>query len=126
MSSGNLKTEIPRWWSRRRLQYNRGLLLSIVIAIALYFVLGQQMIEGFEINLHAVLVKLAYGLVFILIANIFYIFAAMIDTRMNWGGIERVSQILWSIVFWFSIAVPFVMPGLILADRYDLYSALGL
>jgi len=98
----------------------------VIISTTLYFVFGRQMTDGFEVNGHAILMRAAYGLVFILIANIFYMFGAMIDTRLNWGGIERVSHILWNIVFWCSFFVPFIMPVLILAERYDLYTPLGL
>ncbi len=124
MNSNNLKIEIPRWWSRRRLLYNKGLFIYLLIALALYFFLGSKMIDGFEVSVHAVLVRLAYGLVYIVLANIFYTIGAMVDTRINWGGIERLSFLIWRIVYWVSALIPFVMPLVIVADKYDLYSPL--
>ncbi len=117
--------ESKQWWAGRRLKYNLGLVVAGWSAFILYAVLGSWLIaphdNEFEITLFTTFFQ-GLGYLFMMgIANLFYGLGNYVDGQFNKTNDERFRQRLFNLGFWFSFALPFSIPLLILVQYFLVY-----
>jgi len=109
--------EIDKWWADRRFNYNKGLVLSGFAAFIVYSLVGSSLIPDFEITLFTIFFQSIGYVIMILIANVFYDLGELIDLNHNENGKKDFRNRSYQIGFWFSCALPFSIPLLLLFSR---------
>ncbi len=108
------KNEIKNWWSKKRFEYNVGLVISGIVAFILYAFLGIILIAPYEIEFEITLFTIVFqglGYLFmILIANLFFSLGYFYDKNYNTENSEKNRERLFSLGFWFSNSIPFLVP----------------
>lgn len=108
------KKEIKNWWSKKRFEYNVGLVISGIVAFILYAFLGIILIAPYEIEFEITLFTIVFqglGYLFmILIANLFFSLGYFYDKNYNTENSEKYRERLFSLGFWFSNSIPFLVP----------------
>ncbi|WP_374949675.1 hypothetical protein [Mucilaginibacter sp.] len=105
------------WWQNRRLKYNKGLVVAGVLAFLAYCIVGEIFIapnEEFEVTLFTIAFQGVGYLLMILIANVFYSLGYIADTWFNPQSAESFRVKLYNIGYWFSFALPFSIPILVI------------
>lgn len=110
-----------RWWESRRLRYNLGLAAAGWIAwglFALEVVLIQPRVGGepFTVTLS---LTLAQGLAFLIImavANVCFLIGPVSETVLRPDDRDAYRRRMFGLGFWFSVALPFVFPALMLVN----------
>jgi lipopolysaccharide export LptBFGC system permease protein LptF len=114
----SFKQTSEQWWEERRLKYNIGLIISGITAFFFYVILGSTLImpydEEFEITLYTIVFQSIGYLLMIFIANIFYKLGHNVDTMYNKDNNEQFRQRLFNLGYWFSFALPFLIPIMII------------
>jgi hypothetical protein len=104
------------WWASKRLHYNKGLVIAGVTAFILYAILGSVLIAPydyeFEISLFTILFQGIGYLFMMLIANLFYNLGYFVDTAFNKNNDNNYRVKLYSLGYWFSFCLPFLIPVL--------------
>ncbi len=122
---------INKWWEKRRGKYNKGLVVSGIIAFIMYAVLGSILIaphvmaggeDDFEITIFTIAFQGIGYLVMIGIANLFYNLGPFVDKCLNKSGSERFRLRLFNLGYWFSCLLPFLVPLLIVVEYFVLYA----
>ena len=116
MSSSNLtKSQIREWWSKRRIKYNYGLIVSGIVSFLLFSMLADLLIpeKYYEVNLFTMFFQGLWHLGFILIANVFYSLGFYIDKSFNKNNRKEFRINLFNIWFGLSVFIPFIIPILI-------------
>ena len=112
------KKEIKNWWSKKRFEYNVGLVISGIVAFILYAFLGIILIAPYEIEFEITLFTIVFqglGYLFmILIANLFFSLGYFYDKNYNTENSEKYRERLFSLGFWFSNSIPFLVPLIII------------
>ena len=108
---------VNTWWARRRLKYNAGLVIAGISAFILYAILGSLLIaphdKDFEITLFTISFQ-GIGYLFMMgVANLFYGLGAYVDRNCNKTNDEQFRRRLFNLGYWFSFALPFLIPLLI-------------
>jgi len=108
---------VNSWWTKRRLKYNAGLVIAGISAFILYAILGSVLIaphdNEFEITSFTIFFQ-GIGYLFMMgVANLFYGLGAYVDRHYNRTNDERFRQRLFNLGYWFSFALPFLIPLLI-------------
>lgn len=102
------------WWAKQRIKYNRGLMISGIIAFICYAILGEFLIlpydKEYEITLFTILFQAIGYLIMIGIANVFYNLGYWTDKNFNKKGSEKFRKRLFNSGFWFSCGLPFLIP----------------
>jgi sterol desaturase/sphingolipid hydroxylase (fatty acid hydroxylase superfamily) len=109
----NIQQINKKWWVKKRLKYNTGLLISGIIAFILYAILGSALIEhyeDFEITLFTITFQGVGYLLMMFIANLFYNFGYIADKVFNKHNDEQFRKRLFNFGFWFSFGLPFLIP----------------
>ena len=121
----NLQTS-GKWWASRRLKYNKGLVIAGLLAFLLYAILSSLLIapyvEDFEITLFTIFFQGIGYLIMIGVANIFYGLGPLVDKLYNKDNNERFRQRLFNFGYWFSFALPFSIPLLVVVTYFINYS----
>lgn len=111
---------IDNWWSQRRLRYNIGLIVAGIIAFILYAILGEILIAPHDINFEVTLFTTAFQgigyLIMIGLANLMYFLGPLFDKLFNKRNNERFRKTLFEVGFWFSVALPFTIPVIIVSN----------
>ena len=119
------QTPRQQWWAIRRLKYIKGLVIAGLLAFLLYALLGSLLIaphlEDFEITLFTILFQGIGYLFMIGVANIFYGLGPLVDRLYNKDGSEEFRQKLFNVGYWFSFALPFSIPLLIVVFYFINY-----
>jgi len=103
-----------QWWASRRLRYNKGLVIAGLLAFLLYAIFGSLLIrDDFEITLFTIAFQGIGYLFMIGVANIFYGLGPLVDGLYNRQNDESFRQRLFNFGYWFSFALPFSIPLLI-------------
>ena len=106
-----------QWWEKRRTRFNVGLIVAGFFSFVLYVILGATLImpydEEFEITLFTTVFQ-GFGYLFMmLIANMFYNLGYYVDKNYNKTNSITFRKRLFNCGFWFSFALPFIIPFLI-------------
>ncbi len=105
------------WWAAKRIKYNIGLVVAGIFAflcyglIATYFIAPYQ--PDFEINGIATFLQGVGYLVMIGVANVFYYLGYFLDRMFNKDNHLQFRVNLFNVGFWFSCALPFLIPLLV-------------
>lgn len=113
-SSKQKQSEIKKWWNEKRLFYNISLIISGIIAFILYVLLGNILIvpyeNDFEITLFTTVFQGFGYLIMICFANLFYNLGYLFDKKFNTHNSEKFRKKIFNLGYWFSDALPFVIP----------------
>jgi len=105
------------WWSQRR-RYNKGLIISGLIAFILYRILDYFLVgpvENFEETISGVAL-LGFGyLIMMIIANLFYTLGWIIDISLNVNDSQIFRERLFTVGYWFSFSLPILMAPSVIA-----------
>ncbi|MCB0478896.1 MAG: hypothetical protein KDC84_12065 [Crocinitomicaceae bacterium] len=111
------------WWNKRRLKYNVTLFLSGFLAFMFYSFLLEVLTppEGhyFEITAISAGFQFIGFLLAVLTANFFYLIGAIIEYEVNKKGDLKLRKKLYDIGFWFSFALPFLIPILFFISNFQ-------
>lgn len=122
MAANLSKSQIKDWWTERRLYYNVGLIVSGIVAFIVYTILGVTLImpydNDFEITLFTIVFQGIGYVIMMLIANLFYSLGNRIDLDLNKENSAKFRKRLFNIGFGFSVALPFLVPIMILITYY--------
>ncbi|MBY0478033.1 MAG: hypothetical protein K2Q24_10335 [Chitinophagaceae bacterium] len=103
-----------QWWANRRFKYNKGLVIAGLLAFLLYAIVGSLLIkDNFEITLFTIAFQGVGYLFMIGVANIFYGLGPLLDRLYNRQNDEGFRQKLFNLGYWFSFALPFSIPLLV-------------
>ncbi|GAA4335839.1 hypothetical protein GCM10023149_44110 [Mucilaginibacter gynuensis] len=102
------------WWQKRRLHYNKGLVIAGIIAFVLYVILGSLLIaphdEEFEITLFTMFFQGVGYLIMMGVANLFYTLGYAVDAGFNTTDNDAFRVRLYKLGYWFSFGLPFLVP----------------
>jgi len=112
------RREAWEWWGARRLRYNLALLLAGGAAFALYLFALAVRCSG-EPDVEVTLVNLAFqGVVYLLamgVANLCYNLGPSLEPCLGRRDVTAYRRVAFNAGLWFSVALPFVIPLMILA-----------
>lgn len=115
-------TTAKEWWQKHRLKYNWGLIIAGFVAFLIYYIIGVTLIapndEKFEITLFTVAFQAAGYFVMVLIANLLYYLGHYVDKKFNKQNSTAFRRKLFNLGFWFSIALPFLIPTILLIQYF--------
>lgn len=119
------KMNARQWWKSKRRRYNLGLVLAGIGAFLCYCVVADIFIipydSDFEINLLTTIAQGIGYLVMIGIANLFYFLGYWADVTFNKNDSVSFRVNLFNMGFWFSFALPFAIPILVLVQYFVVY-----
>lgn len=114
------------WWQQKRFQYNKGLVIAGISSFFLYAILASYLIapydKEFEITLFTTLFQGISYLFVMGVANLFYDLGYLVDSRFNKADNECFRLRLYNWGYWFSFALPFTIPLLILIEYFVVYA----
>ena len=110
--------ESKLWWGAKRKHYNIGLVVAGIVAFICYVIAFQIKIDKLgseaEITIFTTLFQGIGYLIMIGIANICYNLGSVAERIVQPNDINSFRENLFKIGFWFSIALPFSIPVLVL------------
>lgn len=111
------------WWRERRRKYNLGLIVSGALAYLCYVAVlsvfhSDERLADVEITVFTVLFQGFGYLVMILIANLLYGLGSLAESVCKPRDPERFRTVLFNLGFWFSVNLPFIVPGLLLLTLF--------
>ena len=116
---------INKWWKQRRWQYNKGLLLAGITAFLLYAILGGILIEPYDHEFEVTLFTTGFQgvgyLIMMGVANLFYFLGPALDKVLNKNNTEKFRFNLFNLGYWFSVALPFLIPLIIVIQYFVIY-----
>ena len=115
----DLSSDSHLWWRQRRKPYNIGLIVAGILAFLCYAAVlsifhRDDRLLDIEITVFTILFQGVGYLIMMLIANLFYNLGPLTESFCNPRHPELFRRIIFSCGFWFSIALPFVVPGFLL------------
>jgi hypothetical protein len=111
------------WWRKRRLKYNKGLILAGITAFIAYCIVGEILIaphEEFEVTLFTTAFQGFGYLIMMVVANGFYNLGYLTDKLFNKNNKESFRDNLYHFGYWFSCCLPFLIP-IILIFEYGVF-----
>ena len=124
----NSTPNIQELWKKKRRKYNIGLIISGILSYILYVVLGSIFIapydNEFEITILGFIFQGFFFLITILVANIFYNLGAFADKTFNKKNEEKFRKRIYNLGYWFSVALPFLIPILIMVEYFTCFANL--
>jgi hypothetical protein len=109
-TSVNRTAVTKQWWSSKRIKYNKGLLIAGFVALILYCTLGPIFIAPHAVEFEETIFEMAFQgvayLIMMIIANVFYTLGSLIDISLNTNNSQRFRNRLFSLGYWFSVALP--------------------
>lgn len=115
----DLTEERRAWWRDRRKRYNLGLIVAGFLAFVCYvavlsiFKLSHRLAE-IEITVFTTLIQGLGYLVMMLIANLFYNLGSLSESLFKPSRPDKFRTFMFNLGFWFSVTLPFLVPGLLL------------
>lgn len=112
-----LSDEGRAWWSKQRWHYNIGLVVAGISAFACYVIvvgIFHERLRDAEITIFTTLIQ-GIGYLFMMgIANLFYQLGPCAESICTPKNPDRFRRNLFRFGFWFSVMLPFTIPGLLL------------
>jgi hypothetical protein len=110
--------ESREWWRGQRKRYNIGLIVAGLLAFVLYvgvveFFQQDKRMADLEITLFTIIFQGVGYLIMMLIANLFFNLGAVAESILDPTNPDRFRTITFNLGFWFSVALPFLIPGLL-------------
>jgi|SRR5579863_1039937 len=114
------------WWSQRRWRYNKGLIIAGISAFLAYAILAEFLIAPYDHDFEITLFTMGFQgfgyLIMIVVANVFYSLGPLFDYFFNRQGSENFRLRLFGLGFWFSVALPFSIPVIIVIQYLTTYA----
>ena len=108
------------WWATRRWRYNLGLVISGLVAFIAYAIIFWTFEERFgpdtEITVFTIIFQGIGYMLMIGLANLFYFLGPFCEQMVAPNDLDRFRRRLFALGFWFSCALPFSVPVLVLAQ----------
>ena len=114
-----------RWWESRRLRYNIGLAVAGSVAYGLYILEVLTITPRLESGLwplqpsHTLWAGLCW-LVVMAVANILFLLGPVSEMVLRPAEPDDYRRRMFGLGFWFSMAVPFLFPALMLINLLSL------
>ena len=113
----NNKAELRKeWWRKKRVEYNIGLIISGILAFILSIIVVEFIVmkseknwEG-ELTIFSILFQGIGYLIMIGIANLFYYLGSVSELIIEPKNPEKYRNLTYSIGYWFSCGIPFLIP----------------
>jgi len=105
------------WWRQRRKVYNRGLRKSGLLAFIAYCIAFEFSLPADSCAEISIFTIFAQGVGFLFavgIANILYGMGPLVERVISPRDPERLRRVLFGLGYWFSVALPFSAPALVL------------
>jgi hypothetical protein len=116
---------INKWWASRRWKYNKGLIIAGIAAFLLYAILGGILIEPYDNDFEVTLFTIGFqGIAYLFmmgIANLFYFLGPVLDKALNKDNTDKFRISLFNTGYWFSVALPFLIPIMIIIQYFTVY-----
>ena len=116
-----------RWWEGRRLRYNIGLALAgwaaWGVAATAIWTLGANLpfeTDNPEVTLFTILFQGTLYLLVMGAANLFYLLGPLSEAVLRPVDAEDYRKRMFGLGFWFSMALPFLFPALVLINLLSL------
>jgi hypothetical protein len=109
------------WWSARRWRYNVGLLAAGMTAFVSYLVVLSIFSDAFkyaEVTVFTTAFQAAGYLVCVAIANVCYQLGPLSEHWFRPENPTAYRQITFALGFWFSVALPFSIPALLIIRAF--------
>lgn len=113
-----------KWWEKKRLNYNVGIILSGITSFILYVLIVEFIVFKSEKNWDGeitifTLISQGIGFLFMIgIANLFYFLGSFSETIFKPKNIEKYRNLTYKIGFWFSCALPFSIPTILFIQYF--------
>ena len=120
-----LAADAWRWWEGRRLRYNIGLALAGWAAWGLFalefLLISPQVLNApFGLSLSLTLGQGLAWLVAMGVANILFLLGPVSEMVLRPADADDYRRRMFGLGFWFSMAVPFIFPALMLINLLSL------
>ena len=106
------------WWRNKRLKYNKGLIVAGISAFICYCVAFELVADKLgpevEITIFTTLFQGIGYLIMMGIANICYNLDPFVERKLKPKNIGQYRRTAFSLGFWGSVALPFIVPVLLL------------
>jgi hypothetical protein len=117
MSDSN--TERREWWRKRRSTYNIGLIVAGILAFACYVAVvsifqKNDRLADAEITIFTTLFQGIGYLMMMVVANLLYNLGSYAESIFKPDRPEDFRRTVFGLGFWFSVALPFIVPGLLI------------
>jgi hypothetical protein len=112
----DIRREAWAWWNARRRRYTISLLAAGAIAFVLYAAAVELRCSDdpdVEITIFTIFFQGFAFLVTVGVANLFYNLGPVLETRIGGRDRETYRRRAFRTGFWFSVAIPFLIPVLI-------------
>src|SRR5262245_56573218 len=106
-----------QWWNGRRLKYNIALAVAGLVAFITYATLVCSFAETFPDRGITGFTSIFHGMGFLLVmvvANVCYFLGPLSESLLQPDDRLRYRETAYALGFWFSVALPFVFPALVL------------
>lgn len=115
----DLSSDAQSWWSKMRGRYNIGLIVAGLLAFLCYAAVlsifhRDDRLADVEITVFTVFFQGVSYLVMMLIANLFYNLGPLAESRCSPNHPEQFRKTIFNLGFWFSVALPFLVPAFLL------------
>lgn len=109
------------WWSTRRFRYNVALLIAGPLAFVAYAAVGEWCIRrnadiDFEITIFTIFFQAIGYFIMMGIANLLYYLGPLSERTIMPKRVARFRRTVFSLGFWFSVLLPFVVPMLLFLE----------
>ncbi len=115
-SNDSLPLSASAWWGSHSLRYNFGLILAGFTAFVVYCIVLEifgDVIEDVEVTVFTILFQ-GIGYLFCMgLANIFYYLGPFSERWLDPKDPAAYRRVVFALGFWFSVALPFVIPALL-------------
>jgi len=112
----NIKSQqltTTQWWASRRSNYNKGLAIAGLCAFVAYAIISTILFADdneFEITFFTTAAQGLGYLIMMGVANLFYNLGPFTDNLVNKNDDEKFRRELFNLGYWFSCALPFLIP----------------
>jgi len=117
LESNDIQVTTWRWWASRRMRYNRGLIIAGVLAFVCYvtvvFAFASRIPDA-EITIFTTVFQGIGYLVMMGIANVIYFIGPISEKVLKPRNPNSYRRIAFGLGYWFSIALPFMIPVFLL------------
>jgi len=102
------------WWASRRRRYNAGLLVAGAVSYILYVAIAwtwSDQLPCVEITAFTVVFQAVGFLLAMLVANLLYQLGPFAERLVGPKSPEKFRMSVFALGFWFSVALPFIVPA---------------
>ena len=117
MDGSAIPESAAQWWGARRRRYNVALVIAGLSAFAIYVLLAwsfEDRLNQLEITAFTVAFQVIGYVVAMLVANVCYFLGPLSERVLRPANVSAYRNAAYSLGLWFSVALPFLVPGVVL------------